>query len=232
MGGAVCAPKCTLGIFCPHDVPTGVTATPTCALQDSSTGKKYCALMCQTGYSTDDSQCGTNASCKSIQGTGICTYDDDAANSEATQVMFSPSMVSASHYEDPKAGCSSDEVDIQIQGVQGAVCSPACTGTTCPTDVPTGVTATPTCALQDASSGKKYCALICSPSSNDAQCGTNASCKSIQGTGLCTYDDDADNAATTEVMFSGSHYEDPKDGCSSDEVSIQIQGVQGAVCSP
>merc|ERR1712072_1603577 len=108
-----------------------------------------------------------------------------------TQVMFSPSMVSASHYEDPKAGCSSDEVDIQIQGVQGAVCSPAYTGTTCPTDVPTGVTATPTCALHDASSGKKYCALICSPSSNDAQCGTNASCKSIQGTGICTYDDDS-----------------------------------------
>merc|ERR1712072_62374 len=121
-----------------------------------------------------------------------------------TQVMFSPSMVSASHYEDPKAGCSSDEVDIQIQGVQGAVCSPACTGTTCPTDVPTGVTATPTCALQDASSGKKYCALICSPSSNDAQCGTNASCKSIQGTGICTYDDAVDTSKATTVTYDPS----------------------------
>jgi len=92
--GAVCAPKCTLGIFCPHDVPTGVTATPTCALQDSSTGKKYCALMCQAGYSTDDSQCGTNASCKSIQGTGICTYDDDQSLTAGASVEYvSPELV-------------------------------------------------------------------------------------------------------------------------------------------
>ena len=52
-----------------------------------------------------------------------------------------------------------------------------------------GVTAQPTCALQDSSTNKKYCALICSPSSADSQCGTNGSCKSIQSTGVCTYDD-------------------------------------------
>merc|ERR1712217_1000423 len=90
---------------------------------------------------------------------------------------------SGKHYEDPKDGCSADEVDITIQGVSGAVCSPACNGNTCPTDVPSGVTASPQCALKDASSGKQYCALICSPGSND-ECGTNASCKSIQGTGI------------------------------------------------
>jgi hypothetical protein len=108
------------------------------------------------------------------------------------------SAPATSHYEDPKSGCQSDEVDIQIQGVQGAVCAPACTGilkNTCPTDVPTGVTAKPTCALQDSSTQKKYCALICTPSADDTQCGTNASCKSIQGTGICTYDD------TQEVVF-------------------------------
>jgi hypothetical protein len=112
-----------------------------------------------------------------------------------------------SHYEDPSAGCQTDEVKIQIQGVKGDVCAPACTGTTCPTDVPTGVTATPTCALQDASSGKKYCALICTPGAADTQCGTNASCKSIQSTGICTYDDSKAEffqkvvlAATNEVV--------------------------------
>merc|ERR1712048_1239884 len=98
-------------------------------------------------------------------------------------------------------------VDIQIQGVQGAICVPACTGilkNTCPHDVPTGVTAKPTCALQDSSSQKKYCALICSPSSNDDQCGTNASCKSIQGTGICTYDDAADTSKATTVKYDPS----------------------------
>merc|ERR1712139_163018 len=104
--------------------------------------------------------------------------------------------------EDPKGGCRSDEVDIQIQGVQGAVCSPKCTlGIFCPSDVPTGVTAKPTCALQDASTKSKYCALICSPSSNDDQCGTNASCKSIQSVGICTYDDDAGETPTLKVEY-------------------------------
>merc|ERR1711959_307348 len=95
-----------------------------------------------------------------------------------------------SHYEDPKPnGCQSDEQAIQIQGVAGDFCTPKCDSSgACPTDVPSGVTAKPQCALQD-TSGNKYCALICSPSGNDDQCGTNASCKSIQGTGLCTYDD-------------------------------------------
>merc|ERR1719247_2576784 len=116
-----------------------------------------------------------------------------------------PGPPSATHYEDPKGGCRSDEVDITIQGIQGGVCSPACTmGIFCPSDVPAGVTAAPTCALQDSSTQKKYCALICSPSSNDAQCGTNASCKSIQGTGLCTYDDAVDTSKATTVKYDPS----------------------------
>merc|ERR1712039_810566 len=116
-----------------------------------------------------------------------------------------PGPPSATHYEDHKGGCRSDEVDITIQGIQGAVCAPACTmGIFCPSDVPAGVTAAPTCALQDSSTQKKYCALICSPSSNDAQCGTNASCKSIQGTGLCTYDDAVDTSKATTVKYDPS----------------------------
>eukprot|EP00467_Chlorarachnion_reptans_P026206 CAMPEP_0114525276 /NCGR_PEP_ID=MMETSP0109-20121206/22328_1 /TAXON_ID=29199 /ORGANISM="Chlorarachnion reptans, Strain CCCM449" /LENGTH=133 /DNA_ID=CAMNT_0001706827 /DNA_START=15 /DNA_END=416 /DNA_ORIENTATION=- len=94
------------------------------------------------------------------------------------------------HYGDPKQGCMSDEIAVQIQGVAGDFCTPACSLIkACPTDVPTGVKATPQCALQ-ASQGGKYCALICNPSNkNDDQCGTNASCKAISGVGICTYDD-------------------------------------------
>jgi len=110
----------------------------------------------------------------------------------------SPPTPSSSHYEDPKGGCQSDEIEITIQGVTGDMCSPSCSiFKACPTDVPAGVTAGPQCALSDSQSGKKYCALICSPSTPildqkaaDAQCGTNASCKSVQqGVGICTYDD-------------------------------------------
>merc|ERR1711998_151003 len=104
---------------------------------------------------------------------------------------------SDTHYEDPNdGGCQSDEVDIQIQGVSGSVCAPKCgLFKPCPTDLPDGVTATPQCALQDSSSGKKYCALLCSPSlpildqqAADDQCGEKASCKAIQTVGICTYD--------------------------------------------
>merc|ERR1711959_321090 len=115
-------------------------------------------------------------------------------------VQFAPELMTnaTSHYEDPKPnGCQADEQAIQIQGVKGDFCTPKCTGifkTKCPTDVPAGVTAKPQCALKD-TSGNKYCALICSPSTDeaslragDAACG-KATCKAIQGVGLCTYDD-------------------------------------------
>jgi len=105
------------------------------------------------------------------------------------------------HYEDPNdGGCQSDEVDISITGITGSICSPKCTGifkTKCPTDVPAGVTAEPECALQDSTSHEKYCALICSPSTDeaslragDAQCSSKASCKAVPNAdvGLCTYD--------------------------------------------
>ena len=102
------------------------------------------------------------------------------------------------HYGDPKDGCMSDETEITIQGVTGDFCTPKCSlFKACPTDVPAGVTVAPQCALQDSSTGDKYCALICSPTlpildqkAADAQCGDNASCKSVQlGVGVCTYDD-------------------------------------------
>jgi len=101
-----------------------------------------------------------------------------------------PSPSSGAHYGDPKqGGCLSDEIGVQIGGVPGDFCSPACTGImqhTCPSDVPSGVTASPQCLLQDAQ-GNHRCVLECSPSGTN-QCGSG-SCKAIQGIGLCTYDD-------------------------------------------
>ena len=90
-------------------------------------------------------------------------------------------------YENPYdvAECSSGEVNVSISGIQGAICSPPCPDMSCPSDP--SIAARPQCALQ-ASSGEKYCALICSPESSDNQCGDDASCKALVGIGICTYD--------------------------------------------
>ncbi len=54
----------------------------------------------------------------------------------------------ATHYEDPKNGCGSDEQAIQVTGVSGDFCSPPCNGTVCPTDPPSPSDAKPQCALK------------------------------------------------------------------------------------
>eukprot|EP00908_Phaeocystis_cordata_P024057 Transcript_6532.p1 GENE.Transcript_6532~~Transcript_6532.p1 ORF type:complete len:481 (-),score=199.92 Transcript_6532:244-1686(-) len=109
-----------------------------------------------------------------------------------------PPPVDQTHYGDPKGGCLPDETETTIQGVRGDFCTPKCTlFRPCPTDVPPGVSARPQCALEDAKTAQKYCALICSTrlpiadqAAADKQCGANASCKPVQaGIGLCTYDD-------------------------------------------
>jgi len=80
--GDFCTPKCGFFKPCPSDTPAGVTAKPQCALQDSGSGDKFCALICSPtlpilDQKAADSQCGKNASCKSVQmGVGLCTYDD------------------------------------------------------------------------------------------------------------------------------------------------------------
>jgi len=96
------------------------------------------------------------------------------------------------HYGNPTAGCMADEQAVQVQGLSGKFCSPDCASAACPTDVPTGTTAAPQCALKT-SAGDKRCALICSPSTDeaslragDAQCGA-ATCQPIQTVGICTY---------------------------------------------
>ena len=100
------------------------------------------------------------------------------------------------YYENPYdvAECAPSEVNVTINGIPGAICSPPCEDMECPLDP--AVAARPSCALQS-SSGAKYCALLCSPDetergkndkSFDNQCGDNASCKPLVGLGICTYD--------------------------------------------
>merc|ERR1719310_781386 len=102
-----------------------------------------------------------------------------------------PSPPSSTHYEKPP--CRSDEVDVQVQGLTGATCSPKCSGTTCPTDVPAGTTAKPQCVLQDSSTGDKYCALTCFIGG----CPTGSTCRHSGIVGLCMYDTGAENARKT-----------------------------------
>mmetsp|Transcript_826 Transcript_826/g.2232 ORF Transcript_826/g.2232 Transcript_826/m.2232 type:complete len:453 (-) Transcript_826:496-1854(-) len=114
-----------------------------------------------------------------------------------------PPPSSPTHYGDPKLGCLSDEMEVQIQGIGGDFCTSSCgLFKPCPKDVPDGVSARPQCALKESGTIKEFCALICAPEdaiangaiidqkAADSQCGANASCKIAgAGVGLCTYDD-------------------------------------------
>ena len=117
-----------------------------------------------------------------------------APEEERLTLTFVGSSKNATHYGDPADGCLKDETAVQVQGLGGDFCTPPCTGplkSTCPTDVPKGVTAAPECALQDQGSGQGYCALVCIPGGHSGanQCG-KATCKNVQlGIGICTYDD-------------------------------------------
>lgn len=102
----------------------------------------------------------------------------------------------STHYEKPP--CRSDEIEVQIQGLTGVTCSPKCDGTSCPSDVPQGTTATPQCALQDATSGDKYCALTCLLGG----CPSGAKCRHSGLMGICMYDDAARNPITVTIPAS------------------------------
>merc|ERR1711939_865857 len=90
------------------------------------------------------------------------------------------------HYGNPTGGCKSDEIAAQVTGLSGAACFPECDASGgCPSDVPSGVTASPYCILQTGD-GSQYCALVCSGLAS-GDCDTGATCESLQGIGLCMY---------------------------------------------
>jgi len=166
------------------------------------------------GYGNLERGKGSSGECGILAGA---TYPEVSGTPGPSPGPSPPPTPSTSHYEDPKGGCQSDEIDIQVQGVTGAFCAPSCSFLfhKCPADVPTGVEAKPQCALQDASTKKKYCALMCTPSSNDAQCGANASCKTVQAgvgpkVGLCTYDDAGKSNSRNELVYDPHYYDAEK----------------------
>eukprot|EP00746_Dinoflagellata_sp_MGD_P014666 gnl/MRDRNA2_/MRDRNA2_132268_c0_seq1.p1 gnl/MRDRNA2_/MRDRNA2_132268_c0~~gnl/MRDRNA2_/MRDRNA2_132268_c0_seq1.p1 ORF type:complete len:134 (+),score=18.15 gnl/MRDRNA2_/MRDRNA2_132268_c0_seq1:97-498(+) len=100
------------------------------------------------------------------------------------RLLFLLHGVFALHYEKPP--CGSDEVQAELQGTTARIlCAPECTSSTCPEDVPHGVTANPECVLEDLISGKKYCGLACASTN---QCAPGASCTKVTLlTGICTF---------------------------------------------
>ena len=91
-----------------------------------------------------NNQCGANASCKVIQGIGICTYDAAAPSAstlliaaahvslpqepaqkvkevEATLDLEAAVVADGSHYEDPNtgSGCEAGELAIRVTGLAG-----------------------------------------------------------------------------------------------------------------
>merc|ERR1740123_2285600 len=90
-----------------------------------------------------------------------------------------PAPPAGSHYEKPP--CQSDEVEAQIQGVDGVLCALECQPDGgCPTDKPKFTLAQPKCILQTPG-GEHYCALQCLLS---LQCPQGATCAPI---GVCVF---------------------------------------------
>lgn len=96
-----------------------------------------------------------------------------------------PPTGAVTHYERPP--CQGDEVQGEVLGVSGYVCSPRCAEGSydCPSDVPDLAAARPQCMLKDADQGA-FCALLCTV---DSQCPTSARCNRLQqaGVGVCMY---------------------------------------------
>ena len=82
LSGDFCSPKCDSTGSCPSDVPKGDTATPECALR-TTTGDKYCALICQS-----DSDCGSQVAFQMFALKSMNERDREAC----TQTFFPCSL--------------------------------------------------------------------------------------------------------------------------------------------
>ena len=91
----------------------------------------------------------------------------------------SGSSYSACAWADRGSGCLADEKSEDISSDTGAICSPKCTKKgiheDCPSDVPAGVKANPSCCFDEGKGRKKerYCGLICA---TQLDCGANMKC--------------------------------------------------------
>ena len=195
--GAICGPACSTTSPCPA-APAGATAQPKCAVDISpSKTPNACALICTP---PGVGGCPTGATCKPIQGTGVCTYNNGPAPAPGPAPPSPPSPAGP-HYADPSAGCTGGDQSVSITGLKGNCCAPKCNGqgSACPAP-PAGVTAKGECVLEvKGSTTPNLCVLICK--SNDAEkamtmlaspfdltCPPKATCKPIQTTAICTYD--------------------------------------------
>jgi len=108
-----------------------------------------------------------------------------------------PAPPATSHYEKPP--CQSDEEAVQIQGIDGSVCSAKCTNNACPTDTPAGTKDKGSCCLQNSATGDKYCALEC----GFGGCPPGAKCEHPSGQllGICMYPSSDIQGTKTEVNF-------------------------------
>jgi hypothetical protein len=165
---------------------SGALAAPMLALHSTDGGKTHAnegASIKGNMITSLDFLSAEHGYATSLTGAQICNLLEFGGN---TPPAPSPTPTPGStHYEKPP--CADDEVQASVTGTGGAVCAPACDGTTCPSDVPDGVTAQPACALSD-QSGNKYCTLLCQ---SDDECDSDggASCATpVAGQpGLCVY---------------------------------------------
>ena len=146
-------------------------------------------------------------------------------------------------YGDPYTGpCETGEQDVQITGVPGKMCCPACSATAaCPTNVPAGTTAKAQCALGAPGAQPTLCALLCKADNffeqrselSDLMCPKGAACHPISTTAICTYSDGPAPPPGPPAPPSTGDYGDPSAGpCKPTEEKIQITGLKGDFCSP
>eukprot|EP00466_Bigelowiella_natans_P019629 jgi/Bigna1/82184/fgenesh1_pg.89_\ len=120
--------------------------------KDPAVGQDECGI---------ESQAMASSASAKWNGPGV-NDKQDAVTVTIDKEFLQDYLNTTTHYGDPKQGCESDEKAVQIQGISGDFCTPPCsTASACPTDVPEGITAKPTCALDDGQ-GDKYCALLSS----------------------------------------------------------------------